>query len=142
MFRTLYIFLAIFILRGCPKIMPLVDQDPSDTPAWTVNSTSIANSRKPLHLMTNAFAVYDISSGVKLLTSTQSTDSIYTGLVPSAVSAHIRDTVEKFKKDTAEFFSEHWFTILIAVSIALPIMAPTTILLVFFVDKYLEIYPS
>ncbi|KAL7064021.1 hypothetical protein AAHC03_04494 [Spirometra sp. Aus1] len=100
----------------------LVDQDPSDTPAWTVNSTSIANSRKPLHLMTNAFAVYDISSGVKLLPSTQSTDSIYTGLVLSAVSAHIRDTVEKFKKDTAEFFSEHWFTILIAVSIALPIM--------------------
>nr|VZI27421.1 unnamed protein product [Spirometra erinaceieuropaei] len=97
MFRTLYILLAIYILRGCPKIMPLVDQDPSDKSACTLNSTSIADSRKALHLMEKVFGGYDISPGVKLLRSTQSTDGIYTGFVPSAISARVRESIEKFK---------------------------------------------
>ncbi|KAL7064024.1 hypothetical protein AAHC03_04497 [Spirometra sp. Aus1] len=136
MFRTLYILLAIYILRGCPKIMPLVDQDPSDTSTCTLNSTSIADSRKALHLMEKVVGGYDISPGVKLLRSTQSTDGIYTGFVPSAISARVRESIEKFKMGTEKFFSEKWFSILIAVSIALPIMVPTMILLFFLVHKY------
>ncbi|BHF63451.1 hypothetical protein SprV_0200644300 [Sparganum proliferum] len=45
MFRTLYVFIIIHILRGCPEIIPRVYLNPSDT----LNSTSTDDALKPLN---------------------------------------------------------------------------------------------
>ncbi|BHF63444.1 hypothetical protein SprV_0200643600 [Sparganum proliferum] len=139
MFRTLYIFLVIHIFRGCPTITPLVDQNPSNTTAWTLNSTCVGNSRKPLHLMATFFGGHDVSSDGKLLPSTQSTDTIYTGLVPSAVSAHDRASAVSLEIEVAESFFTFFDQCVIFVAIVDVVMIPVLLLVFFFIAKHFPI---
>ncbi|BHF63449.1 hypothetical protein SprV_0200644100 [Sparganum proliferum] len=49
MFRTLYVFIIIHILRGCPEIIPRVYLNPSDTGPWPLNFASTGDTLKPLN---------------------------------------------------------------------------------------------
>ncbi|BHF63448.1 hypothetical protein SprV_0200644000 [Sparganum proliferum] len=117
--------------------MPLIDRDPSSTTAWTLNSTCVGNSRKPLHLMATFFGGHDVSSDSKLLPSTQSTDIIYTGLVPSAVSAPDHASAASFKIEVAESFFTFFEQFVIFAAIGHVVLIPVLLLVFFFIEKHI-----
>ncbi|BHF63440.1 hypothetical protein SprV_0200643200 [Sparganum proliferum] len=119
--------------------MPLVYQDPSNITAPTLNSTCVGNYRKPLHMMATFFGGHDVSSDSKLLPSTQSTDIIYTGLVPSAVSAPDHASAASFKIEVAESFPNFLDQFVIFAAIGHVVLIPVLLLVAFFISKHFPV---
>ncbi|BHF63465.1 hypothetical protein SprV_0200645700 [Sparganum proliferum] len=78
MFRTLYIFVAIHILRGCPKTIPSVDDKSIEANVRTLNSTSLCVFRETINLLS------------KISPNMQSGDTVYTGLGSASASAQVQ----------------------------------------------------
>ncbi|KAL7064302.1 hypothetical protein AAHC03_04501 [Spirometra sp. Aus1] len=134
MFQILYIFVINHILRGCPKTIPLVHYKTSDVDARTTNSTFLRASWKSFNMLG------------KISLSTQSVDTVYTGLVsanaPSLVQPRDNARSVSNKTAVAKFFSDFWLSFLITLAISAIILGPTILLVFYFVEKQLEIKPS
>ncbi|BHF63419.1 hypothetical protein SprV_0200641100 [Sparganum proliferum] len=83
MFRNLYIFVLIHILRGCPKVEALLDQNPRDVSAVPQSTTSIKLSWKPALRKNERQTRYDVYQSGTFLRDTQSTETTISGLDPS-----------------------------------------------------------
>nr|VZI27425.1 unnamed protein product [Spirometra erinaceieuropaei] len=121
MLRTLYIFLAIYILRGCPKIMPLVDHSRGNTTTWTSNFTSIRATSKPNDVPVNPFGEYDASFDAEHSRNALSVGNIYASITPSNVYAHVQPralaSTSKQQTGTLAQLVRRWPVFLIAGSI-------------------------
>ncbi|BHF63430.1 hypothetical protein SprV_0200642200 [Sparganum proliferum] len=145
MFNTLYIFVAIHILRGCPKTIPLSDHKPNKANARTLNAASVCVSQKPQHSLSNLYRNNNVSSLGKIPSNTQNTDAMYTALVSAAVSAAQQakpsGIAQRYATVVAQFISKQWRAILISMSITLAVIVPTEVFLVFLINEYLKMYP-
>ncbi|BHF63435.1 hypothetical protein SprV_0200642700 [Sparganum proliferum] len=145
MFNTLYIFVAIHILRGCPKTIPLPDHKSSKANARTLNAASICVSQKPQHSLSNLYRNNNVSSLGKIPSNTQHTDTMYTALVSAAVSAARQakpsGTAQRYTTVVARLISKQWPAVLIALSISFAVIASTDVFLVFLINEYLKMYP-
>ncbi|KAL7064026.1 hypothetical protein AAHC03_04499 [Spirometra sp. Aus1] len=134
MFRFLYTFVIIHILCGCPKTITLIHNKISDVDARTTNSTFLRASWKSFHMLG------------KISLSTQSVDTVYTGLVsanaPSLVQPRDNARSVSNKTAVAQFFIELVISMLITLPFGAVILFPTTWLLVHFIHQQLEIKPS
>ncbi|KAL7064298.1 hypothetical protein AAHC03_04502 [Spirometra sp. Aus1] len=90
MFRTLYIFVAVYILRGCPKIMPLVDHNRTLTRTWALNFTYIPATLTPTNVRVKPIGDYYVFSDAKLSRNSPPGNTMYTGIIPSSIHAHVQ----------------------------------------------------
>nr|VZI27429.1 unnamed protein product [Spirometra erinaceieuropaei] len=140
MFRTLYIFVAIYILRGCPKIMPLVDDNRNHTSSWVLNFTSIPATFTPSNVRVEPLGGYYVSSDAKLTHSSPSAEAIYTGITPSDINAHPQPRAFVSTSDvqtiTLDVVLRRWPVFLIAGLIFCAAVALATFLMFYTAGKY------
>ncbi|BHF63420.1 hypothetical protein SprV_0200641200 [Sparganum proliferum] len=83
MFRILYILVVIHILRGCPKVEALPDQNPSDVSAVPQSTTSIKLTWKAPRGEVKRFSGYEIYLSGRQPLSTQAREATFNNLAPS-----------------------------------------------------------
>nr|VZI19102.1 unnamed protein product [Spirometra erinaceieuropaei] len=140
MFRTLYIFVVIYIMRGCPKIMPLVDHNRTYTSSWVLNFTSNLEILTSTNVRVKPLADYYVSSDAKLSHSSPSGEAIYTGINTSNIHVHLQPRVSASSSYgptiTLDVILRRWPVFLIAGLIFLAAWSLTMFLGVYTSVKY------
>ncbi|KAL7064022.1 hypothetical protein AAHC03_04495 [Spirometra sp. Aus1] len=110
MFRVLYVFVVIHVLRGCPKSIPLTDHESSERNAGTLNSSSICVSQKLYHFPGKLYKDHDVLPIGKIPSDTRYTHTMYTGLLPAGIPNFLQpsyiERVLGVKPETARLISE------------------------------------
>ncbi|KAL7064020.1 hypothetical protein AAHC03_04493 [Spirometra sp. Aus1] len=143
MFRVLYIFVIIHILRGCPKTIPFTVYESSESNYRTPNDTSVCISQKPHHFPVKLYEGLDVSFFGKISSDTRYTHTMYTGLLPAGITNFLQSSyyarILNIKTDVAKFLSEHWPHILLGVYIGAIFMIPLAIFMRVVAEKYSQI---
>nr|VZI27416.1 unnamed protein product [Spirometra erinaceieuropaei] len=110
MFRVMYVFVVIHVLRGCPKTIPLTHHESNERNAGTPNSSSICVSQKLYHFPGKLYKDNDVFPIGKIPSDTRYTHTMYTGLLPAGIPNFLQpsyiERVLGVKPETARLISE------------------------------------
>ncbi|KAL7064019.1 hypothetical protein AAHC03_04492 [Spirometra sp. Aus1] len=141
MFRILYIFVVLHIMRGCPKVMSIVDHNPARDTASSPNSTSPRSAQESFPVDDQRLGGQNVYSAARLSKYGQSVDTIFTALAPLRASTSLQG--ENYFRailviaDLVTIMSKYKFVFLGAAVIGLCIGIPIIIL-----AEYSTVFPN